>query len=159
MTPERKARLAAQNRKWHQENRARKLKRDRVRRAANKDRIKAQQRAWYVANREHTLAKGREWKAKNQARIKAAYRTWYLGERYGLTLEQYTTLHESQEGRCAICREECPLRAKHTHIDHCHRSGRVRGILCHHCNLALGNLREDITRARRLIAYLTKHAV
>lgn len=73
------------------------------------------------------------------ARAKERRRTL---RKYGLTQAGFDQLLTSQGGRCAICRSADPVH-RQWHIDHCHRSGRVRGLLCHHCNLALGHLKDD----------------
>ncbi|MFG2956956.1 endonuclease domain-containing protein [Streptomyces sp. NPDC048291] len=54
----------------------------------------------------------------------------------------------SQYGICAIC-----LSAPPVHVDHCHKTGRVRGVLCFNCNSAIGKLRDDPDAARRAAAY------
>lgn len=58
----------------------------------------------------------------------------------------------SQEGRCAICPRELTLVKAHT--DHNHVTGRVRGLLCNSCNVALGLLDEDVERFIAAINYL-----
>ncbi|MGW1805885.1 endonuclease VII domain-containing protein [Streptomyces sp. NPDC002078] len=55
----------------------------------------------------------------------------------------------SQRGLCAIC-----LAAPAVHVDHCHNTGRVRGVLCFNCNSGLGLLRDDPDAVRRAAAYL-----
>lgn len=74
------------------------------------------------------------WRAKN--------REWHNFtrslKRYGLTLDQYHAKLEAQDFNCAVCDIEDPC-----DIDHCHRSLRVRGILCHGCNTAIGLLKES----------------
>lgn len=76
---------------------------------------------------------------------------WYRKSNYGLTQEQYDALLEKQGGRCAIvgCESEGPL-----HVDHCHDSGTVRGLLCGGCNKALGFIRNNPIIATGLALYL-----
>lgn len=61
---------------------------------------------------------------------------WAIKTRYGLTPSDVQAMLEKQGGACAIC--VLPL-TKH-HIDHCHTTGKVRGLLCHRCNTRLGGL-------------------
>lgn len=71
---------------------------------------------------------------------------------YGLTPQTYLDLLHQQEGRCAICRQ---LPDRGLQVDHCHDTGRVRGLLCGPCNRALGLLQEDphvIARAAVFVA-------
>lgn len=66
-------------------------------------------------------------------------RSWKdIKYRYGLTKDDFMSLHEKQGGKCAICGQ--PRRLM---VDHCHTSGRVRGLLCAKCNTAIGYLGED----------------
>lgn len=73
--------------------------------------------------------------------------------KYGLTGDSYTKLLEQQEYRCAICKSQ-NLNSRDFHVDHCHKSGIVRGILCHHCNLLLGHAKDDIIILESAIKYL-----
>jgi hypothetical protein len=72
---------------------------------------------------------------------------------YGLSKDEYVSLFERQMGRCAICGDE-PTTARGLHIDHCHTTNRVRGLLCHGCNTAIGAMRENTEVMRRAILYL-----
>lgn len=78
-----------------------------------------------------------------------------LKRRYGITIEQYDSLLASQGGVCAICRrtETYPGR-KYLSVDHCHETGVVRGLLCNHCNRAIGFLSENYQVAQRAVEYL-----
>lgn len=73
--------------------------------------------------------------------------------RHGLTQEQYDGLFTKQGECCAICQSPDP-RTKYWHIDHDHVTGRVRGILCGHCNPGLGYFGDDPQRLRAALAYL-----
>lgn len=61
-------------------------------------------------------------------------RKWQIRTRYGLTIEQVEELRASQGGSCAVCKKEL----KKFHIDHDHNTGKVRGLLCHRCNVMIG---------------------
>ena len=80
----------------------------------------------------------------------------HIRNAYGLTPEQYDAMIEVQGGRCAVCREPLDF-GQQTHVDHCHATDRIRGILCHPCNIALGNARDDPQRLRDLADYLERH--
>jgi hypothetical protein len=78
---------------------------------------------------------------------------------YNLSHEQYLRLFASQDGKCAICFAEKPGgRCKDLLVDHCHKSGKVRGLLCHCCNVALGGFLDDPELLARAIAYLRRAA-
>lgn len=80
----------------------------------------------------------REWRERNPDRVNAQAtdnrRRWLL-QAYGITLEAYTEMLVSQFGRCAICGDG-PTR-QNLNVDHCHETGKVRGLLCDPCNTAL----------------------
>jgi hypothetical protein len=73
----------------------------------------------------------------------------HLKRSYGITLEEYQRMHEEQGGRCAACKEERELV-----VDHCHRSGKVRKLLCQRCNRTLGFVNDDSTLLFKLADYL-----
>jgi hypothetical protein len=78
----------------------------------------------------------------------AGQRVRILRQRYGLTMDEYVSLAEAQGGRCAICRQPETHRDRSGSVqplgvDHDHRTGKVRGLLCHSCNTALGYFRDD----------------
>ena len=79
-------------------------------------------------------------------------------KKYGLTLESYNEMFSKQNQRCGIC-ETTTLMGRNWHIDHDHATGKVRGLLCHHCNLMLGNARDNIKILQAGINYLTKNNV
>lgn len=80
--------------------------------------------------------------------------------KYGLSLAEYNDLLEKQGGRCAICRRpESGGRGivRKLAVDHCHRTGRTRALLCHRCNGALGMVGDDVDVLEAMIAYLEEH--
>lgn len=76
---------------------------------------------------------------------------------YGMTLERYRAKAAEQDGRCGLC-GEIPETDRRMHVDHDHVTGKLRDLLCHHCNLLLGNARDSVERLRLAIAYLERHA-
>jgi hypothetical protein len=74
---------------------------------------------------------------------------------YGITPERYTEMFSEQESRCAICRTDVPS-GKGWHLDHDHDTGQARGILCHRCNLGLGNFKDNPATLEAAIAYLRR---
>ena len=99
---------------------------------------------------------GRELAAASRAKPerKKYQRNYHLQARYGITLGAWQEMFDRQGGKCPGCGS--PLEAGFkTHVDHCHKTGRVRGLLCKECNLALGNVNDSIDVLRNLIQYLT----
>lgn len=71
---------------------------------------------------------------------------------YGISLLEFKKLCREQSGRCGICKRPSKLT-----VDHCHRSDRVRGLLCGNCNRALGLFKESIDSLLRAVRYLKKN--
>lgn len=80
-------------------------------------------------------------------------RASYFRRNYGITLQAYNELVLSQGGRCKIC-ANYPMGKKRLSVDHDHKTGRVRGLLCDKCNMAIGLVDECPERLRGLIRYL-----
>jgi len=108
----------------------------------------------YVLDRENRIRASKEWQRNNPEktehnRLRSKYR------QYGLTEETYTALVQSQNNQCAICHVDFKeLERKRIHIDHCHDTGKVRGILCHQCNIMIGFSRNDVNILKKAIKYL-----
>lgn len=87
-----------------------------------------------------------------------AFTNNYYRNAYGITCDEWEALYKTQGGVCAICLQE-GFTMKESHVaklmvDHCHTTGRVRGLLCHNCNRALGLLKDSTENLTRAIAYL-----
>lgn len=104
---------------------------------------------WQRDNREKYQAKQRDYAESGKKKI--SDRKSHLKRNYGLTLEQFDALLASQGGGCAICGKPGV-----DHVDHDHETGRVRGILCFRCNVALGQLDDDEERVLAAAAYLAR---
>jgi hypothetical protein len=71
----------------------------------------------------------------------------------GITLEEYEDMAARQRNRCAICGGQ-PKEDSRLYIDHCHSTGQVRGLLCFHCNTALGHFNDDPRLLEAALRYL-----
>lgn len=129
------------SKKWAEENpeRMRELQKDHQK----KPKWKKYRKDYYQRNKE---------KNKKQTRDNKLKRC------YGITLDDYNKMLLKQEGKCCICgrtqKEAAPGRKGNLVVDHCHETGKVRGLLCHHCNAALGQFQDDVKVMRRAIKYL-----
>lgn len=74
--------------------------------------------------------------------------------RYGITNEQYQTMLESQNGTCKICKQHETMRGRGLAVDHCHATGKVRGLLCGKCNQGLGSFRDNPELLGAAIQYI-----
>lgn len=89
----------------------------------------------------------------------AKKREAHLKSRFGITIDQYAIMLESQNGKCAICfNETANKKGKVFLIDHDHRTGRVRGLLCTNCNSGIGFLRDSVGILERAIKYIKQYA-
>jgi hypothetical protein len=95
-------------------------------------RLTAQAKAWRKANPD---------KRKDMA----------LRSRFGITLEEYRALEAAQGGTCAVCRQPAVLA-----VDHCHQTGRVRGLLCMPCNTSIGHFQDDASLIRAAAEYVER---
>ena len=94
--------------------------------------------------REYERKRGPEWRRKKTL------------QRYGITPEDYNHMLEEQEGKCAICQStdsEHPI-TELLVVDHCHLTGKVRGLLCNTCNRGIGFMREETDRLLNAAVYL-----
>lgn len=90
------------------------------------------------------------YKERHYERVIKNQKTYQLRVKYGLSFEDYEELLIAQEGRCAICN-----RMKKLHVDHCHETGKVRGLLCNNCNCGIGNLQDSVEIVKKALDYLS----
>ena len=135
--PECKACSAARRKRWYAENRELEI-----------GRVKA----WQQANAERLNAYRREHNARPER--KRALRDGYYRRTYGLSADDVDAMLAAQGGVCAICLRR-PDREASLHVDHCHSTGRIRGVLCLNCNQGIGKLGEDPETFRRAAEYLS----
>jgi hypothetical protein len=90
--------------------------------------------------------------AKSKKRITDAVSD--LKCKYGLSESQFINMFKQQNGTCAICKK--PDLKRLLCVDHCHTTGRVRGLLCYKCNLAIGHLKDNTGSLKSAIEYLQK---
>lgn len=132
------------------------IRRDRGKRARPKECCKKccyiTTHAWAVKNREKVRSYSHKW---NTGKGRDWWRNKHYQLRYGISLAAYDALLAAQGGACACCGKPILMR-RHIHVDHCHRTHVVRGILCRSCNLGMGNFRDDPAVMERAIAYLRR---
>jgi hypothetical protein len=103
-----------------------------------------------------------QWFTDNPGRTTANKRKFNLAKNYGLTVAEYDTMLREQGGVCAVCGKDEPNAHGRTGkqfrlaVDHCHKTGEVRGLLCQKCNRAIGLLEDDPVLMRRAISYLLR---
>lgn len=135
-TEEQKARMKAYHAEWYQRNKAR---------------VRENRKAWDSLNREAVRSRSRE-----RYNPVAQRRSWNK-YRYGITDEQFDDLLKSQKGACAVCGSKFSEDRK-PHIDHCHNTRVVRGLLCSNCNYCEGRL-KTVENARKLYEYMLRNEI
>ena len=132
-----------------------------------KEKARRYQQAWRDKNRDKERARCRKWRAANKDSENARCRKWFedhptykadirLRSRYGITLAQKEAMLLEQGGCCAICSSANPKSGTGWHLDHCHGSNKVRGVLCAPCNILLGGAKDNVATLANAISYLTR---
>lgn len=132
---------------YHAANRGKRKMRQAAYHAANREELLAKQRAYYIANRGTINARTAANYAANSEKVRAARRV----RKYGLSPGAYQLMLLQQRNACVICEE---IFSKEPHVDHCHRTGEVRGLLCDQCNVGLGNFKDSLKILERAKEYL-----
>ncbi len=131
---------------------------------ANTEKVSASRKAAYAANPEKGKLKSREYQKNNRAKVKAAKKAYveanpecklgYQLSGYGVSIARFKAMVESQGGLCLICHEGNLNPKRRLAVDHCHDTGKVRGLLCGRCNTAVGQLRNRPELARAVATYI-----
>jgi hypothetical protein len=165
-----KARLLANGREYRREHSAK-------RKLLNKKRYSTSEKTTAAVTAYKTWA---VCNPERYAELQRSARVRHRLRKYGITLDEFNALLVQQNGCCAICGSknsgvklngrDGPKRCSKNgwpsvskkeghrpwHIDHDHQTGRVRGLLCHSCNLALGYVKDDVSLLRRMVSYLER---
>jgi hypothetical protein len=121
----------------------------------NKPRMKELQSTWEKKNDEARKAYKKKYYQENKEKVLADTRKFKLLRKYGITIPQYESMYTAQNGVCAICKRKTN---ENLRVDHCHKTGKVRGLLCHNCNTGIGHFRDSIDLLNTTIAYLKSTA-
>lgn len=103
-----------------------------------------------------------KWAKNNKKDVRSRQYFWSIKHRYNLTKDQYNAMLLEQSGKCAICDTIPKLNRKgentvKMHVDHCHKTGKVRGLLCGKCNSAIGLFEDDTNRMKNAIMYIERN--
>jgi hypothetical protein len=94
-------------------------------------------------------------------KFKEATRAVHLKNKYGITLEQHKEMYDAQHGKCAICSSQMEIHNRQVsdscHVDHNHKTGKIRKLLCGKCNKMIGLANENIETLQSAIQYLQQH--
>ena len=81
-----------------------------------------------------------------------------LKRRYGITATEYAQMLENQKYKCKVCGADRCSTGRNFSVDHCHTTGKIRGLLCAHCNMGLGNFKDSTELLQNAINYLKRYA-
>jgi hypothetical protein len=127
-------------------NKAKRLEKTKEWKKSNPDKVKA----YYKNNKIHVNKKTKEWYESNIDKVKDLN----LKRRFGITLEEYDKLLVKQNNSCAICkRNQTEFKIKLA-VDHNHKTGEIRGLLCNNCNNGLGRFKDNKVLLSEAIKYL-----
>lgn len=105
-------------------------------------------RLWNERNPESRAAAWKRWVTNNPRTRKNSSLKWA----HGITIDEYDAMFLAQGGVCAICKQ-----ARKLCVDHDHKSGRIRGLLCDPCNITLGKMEDDASRLEKAACYIREH--
>lgn len=114
----------------------------------------------YGVNKVRILEANRRYRTRpeNIAKHRARVRRWHYKTNYGITESDKRFLEQSQGNRCAICQTHfSELDQRRIHVDHCHSTGKIRGILCHCCNQVLAQAHDMPAVLKAAAKYLRRH--
>lgn len=96
----------------------------------------------------------RGWRQRNHAKSLVIHRRANLKKSYGISIEEYDSMLAAQASVCAICSKN-PDKMR-LGVDHCHKTGRIRGLLCTNCNQALGKFKDSPALMLSAIQYIQR---
>ena len=119
---------------------------------ADPESMKERVKQWQQENAERVNAFHRE--RRSRPEVKRKQRDAYYRRKHGISVDEADAILEAQNNRCAICKRETPERLASMHLDHDHKSGKIRGFLCIDCNHGLGKFRDEPDLLLRALVYL-----
>ncbi len=131
----------------------------------SKEKRRVYKKAWTLKNRDRILEVARAWRRKNKIKRSYQARLRYQKNsqkeldrirfnKYGVTGNKFREIFKKQSGKCPICNRGI---TKNLSVDHNHATGKIRGLICNKCNLAIGNAEDSPDRLRAMANYLEKN--
>lgn len=121
-------------------------------------------RLYYLAHKQEFIERSRERRSRGlDQKNSLTERKSSIKRKYGLDWEEFERAFYNAGGKCEICEKKLALVTlkgdgqESASVDHCHESGKVRGVLCRYCNVALGHFRDSRLHLSKAIQYLDKH--
>jgi hypothetical protein len=130
-----------------------------------KDKLQAQLKKYKEENKEKLEVASLLWKKNNPDKVKRYQRTANLRKNFGISMDEYEQMLIKQNNLCAICEKPETFVHHQTNkparlaVDHCHKTNKVRKLLCKNCNTALGLFKDDLDVMGNAVQYLKDHNV
>ena len=112
---------------------------------------------WTLKNKDYVKSKKGEWEKKNPERARQIALRGILKFSYNMTLEQYDSLLTKQDFVCAICHKINNIQGRRLEVDHDHKTGKIRGLLCNGCNVGIGAFSDDMDLMAKAVQYVNKY--
>lgn len=109
-----------------------------------------------IRDRDKIYERQNKWREKNAGRQKKYWKNRHLQKTYGITLEQKESIIKAQDSCCPICGKNI-VNDKTSHVDHDHKTGKLRGVLCMSCNAGMGLLGDSELILNNAIRYLRRY--
>jgi len=105
----------------------------------------------------NAMAKAKRWAELDEKERQRRNKKLRLKYQYGISPEEYDELVKNQDGKCYLCGIEENYNGKPLYVDHCHTSGKIRKLLCQHCNSGLGMFRDNPELLEKAAEYVREH--
>ena len=112
----------------------------------------------YQKNRDREMDRARAYRRDNPLKALEYSRRSRIKARYGLHWKEFECMLDAQQGACDICKKLFSINTRPS-VDHCHKSGKIRSLLCRKCNTALGMMGDSPQLLEAAIGYLRRHAL
>ena len=135
--------------------------------AKNKNKVKKTRALYYKKNKKKISIYNKKWCKRNTKKMKKYHKEYFrrpkvriyqknkdLIKKFNITLRDYNKLLKKQDYKCAICRKSQKGSNQMLAVDHCHKTNKVRGLLCSKCNMGIGLLEDSISILQNAINYL-----
>jgi hypothetical protein len=161
-----KEQIAVYGKEYYEKNKKQLVSKAKEYNKLNKEKIAARHKEYNEKNKEQVAATRKEWYRKNRVDILEDQRKNYKSKKqqikctirekkYGVSAEDYDTMLEEQDNKCKICFVSfTTLSSQQIHVDHCHTTNQVRGLLCNLCNTGLGFFKDNTETLANAIVYL-----
>lgn len=161
--PEFRATLNARRRELAQRPENKRKQADRLKdwKSKNSEKVAAYQKQWREENAEHVSNYAKKYMSEYAEKPEVKSKTWErnLWKNYKMTSAEFNDLWASQDGKCGICEVDLMPRGRQSNsvaVDHNHKTGAVRGLLCQACNRAIGLFKDNPKILQSAAKYLDK---